>query len=400
MRAFLGQRGYLFIQGRRNRRSWLHYGPLETVLYTSSGATHNAPHVRDTINLRRVMNYVILALLPCVLMAFYNTGYQANSAMSQLGITVAPGWRGAVLSVFHVGYNPSSVGSSIIHGALYVVPIYIVTVITGSLWEWLFAIVRNRPVAEGSQVTALLLTLSLPPTIPLWQAALGISFGTVIGKAVFGGTGKNFLNPALTGFAFLYFAYPHHMTGDTVWTAVDGFSGATPLGVAAAGGMDALVQSGITWTRSFFGQVQGALGETSTLACLLGAVVLLCTRIASWRIMAGVLLGMIVTVLFFNQMRSDVYPLSGLPWYWHLTLGSFAFGTVFMATDPVSAAMTDTGRWIYSVLIGFMIVVIRVVNPAHPEGVMLAILFGNIFAPLIDYGVMWANIRRRTQRSG
>jgi len=345
------------------------------------------------------MNYVSLALLPCLLMALYNTGYQANSALDQLGIKTGLGWRGSVLNALGLGFNPASVSAAVCHGTLYVLPIYAVTAVTGSLWERLFAMLRNRPVTEGCMLTALLLTLSLPPTIPVWQAALGISFGIVVGKAVFGGTGTNVLNPALAGLAFLYFAYPHQMTGDAVWTAVDGFSGATPLSVAARGGLEALAESDISWAQSFFGQVQGSLGETSTLACLLGAVFLLSTRVASWRIMLGVLVGMLASVFFFNQLRSDTSPLSGLPWYWHLTLGSFAFGTVFMATDPVSAAMTDTGRWIYGVLIGFMIVLTRVANPAHPEGVMLAILFGNIFAPLIDYCVMWANIRRRARRS-
>ena len=364
-----------------------------------ASVTQSAPHVRDSINPKRAMNSVSLALLPCLLMAVYNTGYQANSAMDQLGIDTGPGWRGSVLSALGIGSDPSSVFSAVCHGVLYVLPVYVVTLVIASLWERLFAVVRKRPVGEGASLTALLLTLSLPPSVPLWQAGLGISFGIVFGKAVFGGTGMNVLNPALAGLAFLYFAYPHQMTGDAVWTAVDGFSGATPLSMIASRGLEALAQSDITWPQTFLGQAPGSLGETSTLACVLGAAFLLASRVASWRIMLGVLLGMIITVFFCNQLRSDVFPLSGLPWYWHLSLGGFAFGTVFMATDPVSAAMTDTGRWIYGGLIGFMIVLIRVANSARPEGVMLAILFGNIFAPLIDYCVMWANIRRRAKRS-
>ena len=341
----------------------------------------------------------MLALIPCVLMALYNTGYQANTTMAQLGIATAPGWRGAVLGALRIGYDSSSIWASVWHGLLYVLPLYVVTVLVGNLWQTLFAFWRQREVTEGFMVTALLFTLSLPPTVPLWQAALGISFGVVIGQEIFGGTGHNFLNPALAGRAFLYVTYPSEMAGDAIWTAVDGFTGATSLSLVATGGMDAIVQGGITWFESFLGRVPGSLGETSTLASLLGAVFLLYTRIVSWRIMAGVLLGMIATVFFFHWVGSSANPMVDMPWYWHLTLGSFAFGTVFFATDPVSAATTDTGRWIYGFLIGFMVVLIRVASFAHPEGVMFAILLGNIFAPLIDHLVVQANIRRRAQRS-
>jgi Na+-transporting NADH:ubiquinone oxidoreductase subunit B len=230
---------------------------------------------------------------------------------------------------------------------------------------------------------------------------LGISFGVVVGKEVFGGTGKNFLNPALTGRAFLFFAYAPQMSGDSVWTAIDGFSGATPLSQIAAEGLPAIAVAtgrGLTWLDAFFGQMQGSIGETSTLAILLGACVLLVTRIASWRIMLGVFLGMCVTSTLFNFIGSDTNPAFATPWYWHFVLGGFAFGMVFMATDPVSASMTSTGKWIFGALIGFMIVLIRVVNPAYPEGTMLAILFANLFAPLIDYFVVKANVSRRRAR--
>jgi len=273
-----------------------------------------------------------------------------------------------------------------------------VTLMVGGLWEVLFAAVRNHEINEGFFVTSMLFALTLPPTIPLWQVALGISFGVVIGKEVFGGTGKNFLNPALTGRAFLFFAYPAAMSGDAVWTAVDGFSGATPLGLAAIGGLQAVTEAGFGWGQSFIGQLPGSLGETSTLACLLGAAFLIYTKVASWRIMSGCVIGLVVTTLLFSWLGSSTNPMFGMPWYWHLVLGGFAFGTVFMATDPVSAAMTDAGRWIFGILIGFMTALIRVVNPAFPEGVMLAILFANLFAPLIDYFVIQANIRRRRKR--
>ncbi len=220
----------------------------------------------------------------------------------------------------------------------------------------------------------------------------------VLGKEVFGGTGKNFLNPALTGRAFLYFAYPASMSGDAVWTAVDGYTGATALGLAAMGGVDGITAAGIGWFQTLIGFEQGSMGETSVLACALGAAFLIYTRVANWRVMAGVMVGMVGTSTLLNIIGSDSNAMYSMPFYWHLTLGGFAFGMVYMATDPVSAAMTNPGRWVFGALVGFMTVLIRVVNPAFPEGIMLAILFSNIFAPLIDYVVIKANIRRRAKR--
>jgi Na+-transporting NADH:ubiquinone oxidoreductase subunit B len=239
--------------------------------------------------------------------------------------------------------------------------------------------------------------LICPPSVPLWQVALGISFGVVIGKEVFGGTGKNFLNPALVGRAFLFFAYPADMSGDAVWTAVDGYTGATALSIASTEGIAAL-SSQMTWWDSFLGNIHGSMGETSTLAIFIGGAVLLWTRIASMRIVLGVMLGMVCLSSLFNVIGSDSNPMFAVPWYWHLTMGGFAFGMIFMATDPVSASMTNTGKWWYGALIGVMVVLIRVVNPAFPEGMMLAILFANLFAPLIDHFVVQANIKRRLAR--
>lgn len=215
---------------------------------------------------------------------------------------------------------------------------------------------------------------------------------------MFGGTGKNFLNPALTGRAFLFFAYPAQMSGDAIWTAVDGFSGATPLSLAASGGIDAILSANITWFDAFFGQIQGSVGEVSTLAIAAGGLVLLIAKIAAWRIVAGVFLGMAATATLFNLIGSDTNPMFDMPFYWHLVLGGFAFGMFFMATDPVSASMTSKGKWYFGALIGVMVVLIRVVNPAFPEGMMLAILFANLFAPLIDNFVVQANIKRRMAR--
>ena len=273
-------------------------------------------------------------------------------------------------------------------------PIYLVTNIVGGLWEALFCIVRRHELNEGFLVTGSLFPLICPPTLPLWQVALGISFGVVIGKEIFGGTGKNFLNPALTGRAFLFFAYPAQISGDKVWTALDGVSRATPLSHAAEGGVQAVI--GVTsWFDAFFGLIPGSMGETSTLACLFGAAVLILSGIGSWRIMSSGLVSVVVISLMFNLIGSSTNPMFGLGPHWHLVLGGLAFGLVFMATDPVSGAMTEEGQWVYGFLIGTMCILIRVVNPAFPEGMMLAILFGNVFAPLIDQLVLKFHIKRR-----
>lgn len=399
LRRFLDRIEPSFQKGGPYHKYFAVYEMVDTFLYSPADTTRGSPHVRDAIDLKRVMSFVVLATLPVILMMLWNTGYQANTAMAQMNMAELDGWRGSIMTLLGIGFDPNSVFANMFHGLLYFLPIYLTTLIAGGVFEVLFAAVRNHEVNEGFLVTSMLYSLILPPSTPLWQVALGIIFGVVLGKEVFGGTGKNFLNPALTGRAFLYFAYPAQMSGDAVWTAIDGYSGATPLALAAQGGLEAITNAGFTWSQSFLGAMQGSLGETSTLACLLGAAFLLYTRIASYRIIFGVFLGMVVTSLLFNMIGSDTNPMFALPWYWHLTLGGFAFGMIFMATDPVSASMTDKGRWIYGALIGFMTVLIRVVNPAFPEGIMLAILFANIFAPLIDFFVVRANVQRRLKRS-
>ncbi|MGR9053061.1 MAG: NADH:ubiquinone reductase (Na(+)-transporting) subunit B [Gammaproteobacteria bacterium] len=395
-RDFLDKFEPHFTKGGKLEKYYGLYEMVDTFIYTPADVTRGSTHVRDGNDLKRTMTFVVIATFFCILMAMYNTGYQANSAMEAMGLTETDGWRSIPMAIF--GYNPSNPLSCLVHGALYFLPIYIVTLAVGGVWEVLFATVRGHEVNEGFLVSSMLYTLIMPPDMPLWQVALGISFGIVIGKEVFGGTGKNFLNPALTGRAFLYFAYPASISGDSVWVAVDGYTAATPLGLAASGGLDAVHAAGYGWFQTFFGFMPGCLGETSTLGILIGAAFLLYTRVANYRIMAGVLLGMIVMSSVFNVIGSDSNHMFAFPWYWHLTVGGFAFGMVYMATDPVSAAMTDTGRWIFGMLIGVMTVLIRVVNPAFPEGIMLAILFSNMFAPIIDYFVVQANIRRRVKR--
>lgn len=389
-----------FVKGGRWENYYALYEAIDTFFYSPADLTRSAPHVRDAIDLKRVMIFVWLAAMPCAFVACWNTGLQANLAMQALSVADVDGWRGSFVGLMGVGFDPASTWDNFWHGFWYFIPVYAVTFAVGGFWEVLFASIRKHEVNEGFFVTSILFALTCPPTIPLWQVALGISFGVVLGKEVFGGTGKNFLNPALTGRAFLFFAYPANMSGDSVWTAVDGFSGATPLGIAAVDGMAGIQAAGYTWMDSFIGTIQGSMGEVSTVACLIGAAFLLITKIASYRIMLGVFFGMVATTLLMNTVGSDSNPMFAMPWYWHLVVGGFAFGMVYMATDPVSASMTNTGRWIFGALIGFMVILIRVVNPAFPEGMMLAILFANLVAPLIDYGVMQSNIRRRVARSG
>lgn len=399
LRRFLDRLEPVFSKGGRFERFHALFEMVDTLFYSPPDVTRGSPHVRDALDLKRVMILVVFAVTPCVLLGMWNTGYQANTAIASLGLTGVEGWRGAVLAVLGAGYDTSNVYDCMLHGFLYFFPIYAVTMAAGGFWEVLFAGVRNHEINEGFFVTSMLYTLILPASIPLWQVAIGISFGVVIGKEVFGGTGKNFLNPALVGRAFLYFAYPAYISGDAVWTPVDGFSGATALGSSAIDGMSGLLATGLTWSQAFLGQMQGSLGETSTLACLLGAALLIYTRIASWRIIVAVFAGLIIPSLLFTGVDSS-NPMLSMPWHWHVVVGGFAFGAIFMATDPVSAAQTNAGKWVFGLLIGFMTWLIRVINPAFPEGIMLAILFANIFAPVIDYVVVQANVRRRIRRSG
>lgn len=374
------------------------YEMVDTFLLSPSETSSGAPHVRDAIDLKRVMITVVFALIPCFYMAMWNTGYQANTALSALGLEAGTGWQWSVMKLFGLTANPGNFGANVVLGALYFFPIYIVCNIVGGFWETLFAVVRKHEINEGFLVTGSLIPLIVPPHIPLWQLALATSFGVVIGKEIFGGTGKNILNPALLARAFLFFAYPAHISGNAAWVAVDGYSGATPLALASGGGITA-VMAKYSWWDCFIGTIPGSLGETSTLACLIGAVVLIITGIASWRIMISILAGAFAVAIVFNTIGSATNPMMTVSPLWHLVMGGLAFGMVYMATDPVSSSMTPKGQYYYGALIGVMIILIRTVNPAYPEGVMLAILFGNVFAPIIDHFVMRGNIKRRKVRS-
>lgn len=376
------------------------YEAIDTFFYRPASVTATTAHVRDAMDLKRMMTTVWLTTFPIMAFGMWNIGWQANQVFAQHPEMLAAqeGWRFFFLRML-TGFDPASVWDNLVQGAFYFLPLYITIFLVGIAWEVLFASVRGHEVNEGFFVTSVLFALVLPPSLPLWQAALGISFGVVLGKEVFGGTGKNFINPALASRAFLFFAYPAFMSGDTVWVPVDGYAGATALSTAASGGVETVVANGLSWWDAFLGFMPGSIGETSTLAILVCGGVLLLMGIASWRIVAGVMIGMIAFASLLNWIGSATNPMFAMPWYWHLVVGGYAFGMMYMATDPVSAAMTNTGKWIFGALIGVMVVMVRVINPAFPEGMMLAILFANLFAPIIDHFVIQANIKRRAARN-
>lgn len=383
-----------FEEGGKLHAMYYLWEGLDGFLYTHDTQTRGPSHVRDAMDLKRMMITVFWALMPAVFMAMVNTGYQANLVLSKL-TEIPPGsWQRAVMGWIGLGFDPSSFLSNLIHGILYFAPLYILSLAAGGAWEVIFACVRKHEINEGFLVTSLLFPLILPPDIPCWQAALGITFGIVLGKEVFGGVGMNILNPALTGRAFLFFAYPAQISGDKVWVAVDGVSRATPLAELA----DAHMSLSVSWMDAFLGFIPGSMGETSTLACLIGAVIIVVTGIASWRIIFSVIVGMTGLSFLFNLVGSATNPMFAVSPLWHFVLGGFAFGTVFMATDPVTATFTNPGKIIYGLLIGMLVVLIRVVNPAFPEGMMLAILFMNLFAPIIDRIFVNRNIKRRLRR--
>ena len=400
LRKILDNLEPLFKKGGKFESLYPLYEAGDTFLYTPNDKTKTAPFVRDHIDLKRTMILVVMALMPCLLFGIYNVGHQYYHYVE-------------------TATNATMIDKILI-GLQSVIPIYIVTFAVGGLTEVIFAIIRKHEVNEGFLVTGFLIPLVMPPSLPLWMVAISTIFGVVIGKEIFGGTGYNIFNPALTARAFLFFAYPAHMSGDNAWVAkpagyypagnVDTYiTQATPLGdLANAEYVKDTVQNvpsiiEYSWWDMFVGFVPGSIGETSTICILIGALFLIVTGIGSWRTMFGCVFGMLFMTLILNYIVGPLFAKENLFLFvgphWHLVIGSFAFGTVFMATDPVSSAHTERGRYYYGFLIGVMGILIRVLNPAYPEGMMLAILFANAFAPLIDYYVVKGNIKRRELRS-
>lgn len=372
----------LFEKGGKLEKYWPVYDGLETFLFTPNHTTHKGAHIRDAIDLKRTMFLVIVALIPCLLFGMWNTGHQHFLATGEAADLL----------------------DKVLFGAIRVLPLVVVSYTVGLGVEFLFCIIKGHAIQEGFLVSGMLIPLIVPVDVPLWMVAVATIFAVVIGKEVFGGTGMNILNVALTARAFLFFAYPTKMSGDKVWidladkTPIDGFSGATALGDAAARMPLESFTEKYTLMDSIFGYIPGSIGETSTIACLIGAVILLWTGIASWRVMLSGVVGGVVMSLIFNAFAPADNTLMQLSPLYQLSLGGFAFGLVFMATDPVTAAQTNTGKWIYGFFIGLFSIMIRVFNPAYPEGVFLAILFMNVMAPLIDHYVIQSNVKKRLSR--
>ena len=379
LRRFIDHIKPHFEKGGKFEKLQSTFEAFETLLFVPDKVTTQGSHIRDNMDMKRTMIIVVISLIPALLFGMWNVGYQHYLATGQEGTTLELFWEGFKL----------------------VLPIIVVTYVTGLAIEFAFAQIRGHEVNEGFLVTGMLIPLVLPVDVPLWMVAVATAFAVIIGKEVFGGTGMNILNPALTARAFLFFAYPAYMSGNQVWThglmegkgIVDGFSGATPLSMAAEGNLDQIPAV----KDMLFGYIPGSIGETSVIAVLIGAFILLYTGVGSWRIMlstagGGLLMGLILNAFAVN-------PFMEIPAWEHLIMGSFAFGAVFMATDPVTAARTRKGKYIYGFLIGILAILIRVVNPAYPEGVMLAILLMNVFAPLIDHYVVESNINKRLKRA-
>ena len=387
LRNLLDKVAPTFEKGGKLEKFYPIFEATDTILFSTDERTHSGPHIRDSIDVKRVMILVVVSLIPCYIFGAMNVGYQMALALGQTTT-----WQ-----------------ENLLNGAVTILPIIAVTFASGGFWELLFAVVRKHPVNEGFLVTCALIPLVMPPTIPLWQVAVATSFGIVIGKEIFGGVGMNIFNPALVARAFLFFTYPARISGDKVWiSGPDGHSGATALAVPAAEiNQDAVTllhsvsQFDFSWMNMFMGWIPGSIGETSTLWILIGAIFLAVTGIASWRVMVGALLGLIGMAALTNFMAEwtgSMNTMLTLPAHYHLVMGGFAFGIAFMATEPVTGAHTDKGRWVYGIFIGALTVIIRSINPAYPEGAMLAILLMNAFAPLIDYYVIRGNIKRRLVR--
>jgi Na+-transporting NADH:ubiquinone oxidoreductase subunit B len=397
LKKILAESGKLFQEGKPLSFAYPLWEATDTILFSTDSQNKSGPHIRDNMDIKRTMFFVVIALIPCYLFGAYNIGYLNSAAM---GVS-------------------SSVMNDFIIGMTYVLPILIITFIAGAICEISFALIRKHEINEGFLVSCALIPLTMPPDVPLWQVFMGTSFGIIIGKEIFGGVGTNVFNPALTARAFMYFAFPTKISGDKVWAVgPDGYSGATALAIpanpveydTASNLFAASTQFDYSLMNMFWGLIPGSIGETNKLLILLGAIFLIYCGIASWRIMVSSVLGLVFTSVLFNLLSyltvDGILQSGGTPNAMltitplqHILIGSFLFGTVFMATEPVTSSHTNTGRWIYGFLIGVLTVIIRSINPAYPEGVFLAILIMNMFAPLIDYYVVQSNIKMRLNRN-
>ena len=368
-------------------------------LYSSDARTISAPHVRDSLSTQQLLNTFVLASLPCWLIGMWNLGEQTNLAMAIVGQVAVPGLRGDIIAWLGTGYDPESFAANLAHGFLYFLPAFVVALLTGAFFEALFAKYRKRPVDDGLLAIAWLYTLMLPATASLLLVAVGMAFGLVVGKLIFGGSGRYLVNPAVLGIGFLVFSYSGILFGYGAWIPVPGFDEPTTVELAIEeGGVPALLAVNYTWLQLFIGNQPGPIGVTSILGCVIGAAWLLFKGVASWRIMLGSVLGLVVTVFLFNTFGPADDPNFAVPFYWQMVMGGWAFGTVFLATDPVAAATTNPGRWVFGFFVGALTIVVRVTNPSYYDGTLFALLLASVFAPLFDYVVTERNIKRRAAR--
>jgi len=370
----------------------------ERFWWSSNSVTRSAPHVRDANNVQRMWNYFVFASLPAWLIGLWSLGHQTNLAIADFQLEEISGWRSWLLTQSGIGFDASSISACVLHGLLYFIPIFAVALVVGAFWEASFAALRKKPVDEGLLAIAWLFALMVPATVPMYQVVLGMTFGIVVGKLIYGGSGRYLVSPALLGLAFLVFSYPTLLFSAGAWVPVAGYDQPSVLElVTDEGGLSVVAAVDYTYWQLFIGDKPGAVGVVSTLGALLGAIFLMLTGVASWRVILGSAVGFIGIALISNAVApgNDLF---SVPWYWHMVLGGFVFGTVFIATDPVAGPMTNPGRWGFGILVGSLTMVIRLINPSYYEGVMFAILLACMFSPLIDFVVIELNIRRRKLR--
>ena len=367
-------------------------------LWSSNAVTRSAPHLRAANNVQRMWSYFVIASLPAWLIGLWSLGHQTNMAIIDFQIEEVSGWRGWFLTQSGIGFDPASIGACITHGLLYFLPVIAVALAVGAFWETLFATVRKKPLDEGLLAIAWLFALMLPATVPMVQVALGMSFGIVFGKLIYGGSGRYLLSPALLGVAFLVFSYPILLYSEGAWVPLANYDQPTVLELLTdEGGLGVVAAVDYSYWQLFLGDKPGAVGVVSTLGALIGGLFLVLTGVVSWRLILGSAIGFIGVSLISNAVAPD-HTLFSVPWYWHMVMGGFVFGTVFIATDPVAGPMTNPGRWGFGILVGSLTMIIRLFNPSYYEGVMFAILLASIFSPLIDFVVIELNIRRRKLR--
>lgn len=366
--------------------------------HSTAMTTQSGPHFRDAISVQRFWNYFVIASLPACLIGLWNLGHQTNIAIADFELLEVPGWRASIINFLEIGFDPNSILACMLHGLLYFAPIFLVALLTGGIWQALFSTVRGKPSDDGLLYCAWFFSLIIPAPTPLLAVILGMSFGIVVGKLIYGGSGRYLVNPALLGLAFLIFSFPGLIFGEGAWVPVAGYDQPTVLElVADEGGVDVIDAVGYTWWQLFIGDRPGPVGVTSVLGSVIGAIFLIITGMASWRVIAGALIGLAGFSILFNVISPDI-PMFSIPWHWHLVLGGFMFGAVFLATDPVACASTNPGRWSFGLLVGMLTILVRVTNPSYYEGVMFAILLASIFTPAFDFIVIERNIRRRAKR--